>query len=122
MPGVADQQGRGGFGPASPMHAMELPATLVPACKSSDALPTPLRAIDHDLADNVRDRVGLDDVLNRVSPIVGMRSFEAAGGAKGALTGCGPEREISHARQLLGAQLRQHVQAMRGRIEEGASG
>jgi hypothetical protein len=83
---------------------------------------SPLRFVGHNLAYERRHRIGVDDVLNRVSPIVGMRSFEAAGGPKGALTGCGPEREISHARQLLGAQLRQHVQAMCGRIEEGASG
>ena len=67
-----------------------------------------------------RYRVGVDDVLDRVAPVVRISGFAGASEAKGALTGCGPEREVSHAWQPLEAHLRQHVQPMRGRIEECA--
>ena len=69
----------------------------------------PLRSVGHDLAHTGRHRVGVDDVLDRVAPVVGISGFEGARGSKCALTGCGPEREVSHARQPLEAHLRQHL-------------
>src|SRR6516225_9799072 len=53
---------------------------------------SPLQAVGHDLAHMSRHRVGIDDVLDRVSPIVGIGGFKAARGAEGAFAGCGPER------------------------------
>src|SRR6266487_3282684 len=80
----------------------------------------PLRSVGHDLAHKDRHRVGVDDVLNRLASDVRISGLKAARGAKGVLTGCAPEREVSHARQPLEAHLRQHVQAMRGRTEKRA--
>jgi hypothetical protein len=73
----------------------------------------PLRSVGHDFAHTGRDRVGVDDVLDRAAAVVRISGLKAARGAKGA-------REVSQARQPLEAHLRQHVQAMRGRIEKGA--
>jgi len=70
---------------------------------------TPLRSVGHQLAHTGGHRVGVDNVLDRIAPIVGIGGFEGAGGAKGALTGCGPKREVSHARQPLEADMRQHA-------------
>ena len=69
----------------------------------------PLRSLGHDLAHKGRHRVGVDDILDRGVAVVGISDFEGARGSKCALAGCGPEREISHARQLLEAYTRQHV-------------
>ena len=69
----------------------------------------PLRSVEHDLAHMGRHRVGVDDALDRIAPVVGISVFEGARGSKGALTGRGPEREVSHARQPLEAHPRQHV-------------
>jgi hypothetical protein len=80
----------------------------------------PLRSVGHDLSHKGRHRIGVDDVLNRLALLVRLNDLKGARGAKGALTGCAPEREVSHAQQPLEAHLRQHVQAMRGRIEKSA--
>src|SRR6516162_10624984 len=61
----------------------------------------PLRFIGHDLVYERRHRIGVDDVLNRGATVVRISGFQGAGGAKGALAGCGPKREVSHARQTL---------------------
>jgi hypothetical protein len=79
-----------------------------------------LRSVGHDLAHTGRHRVGIDDVLDRVAPVVRISGFKGARGSKCALTGCGPEREVSHARQPSEAYMRQHAYSMRGRIEECA--
>jgi hypothetical protein len=65
------------------------------------------------LAHTGRHRVGLDDVLDRVAPVVEIGGFEGARGAKGALTGRGPEREVSHARQPLEAYTTTRLPARR---------
>src|SRR5262249_38193462 len=59
----------------------------------------PLRFVGHDLAYERRHRVGVGDVLNRGAPVVRISGFECARGSKCALAGCGPKREVSHARQ-----------------------
>src|SRR5262249_8022816 len=69
----------------------------------------PLRSVGHDLAHKGRHWIGVDDIFDRGAPVVGISSFEGAHGSKCALTGCGPEREVSHARQPLEAYPRQHV-------------
>ena len=46
---------------------------------------------------------------DRAAPVVRISGFEGARRSKCALTGCGPEREVSHARQPLEPHLRQHV-------------
>ena len=61
-------------------------------------------SVSHDLAHTGRHRVGVDDAFDRVAPVVGISGFESARGGKGALTGCGPEREVSYARQSLEAK------------------
>src|SRR5438552_2069315 len=58
----------------------------------------PLLSVDHDLAHKRRHWIGVDDILDRGAPVVGIRGFKGARGLKCALTGCGPEREVSHAR------------------------
>src|SRR5262249_54811332 len=69
----------------------------------------PLPSVGHDLAHKGRHGIGVDNVLNRGAPIVRISGFEGAGGSKGALAGCGPKREVSHARQPLEADMRQHA-------------
>ena len=59
----------------------------------------PLRSVGHELAHMGRYRVGVDDVLDRVAPVIVISGFKGARGSKCALACCGPEREISHARQ-----------------------
>src|SRR5262249_1010144 len=69
----------------------------------------PLRSVGHDLAHKGRHGIGVDDILDRGAPVVGISDFEGARGSKCALAGCRPEREISHARQPLEAYTRQHA-------------
>jgi len=69
----------------------------------------PLRSVGHDLAHAGRHWVGVDNVLDRVAPIVRISGFDGARRSKRALAGNGPEREVSHARQPLEAYLRQHA-------------
>src|SRR5262245_7374055 len=69
----------------------------------------PLRSVGHDLAHKGRHRVGVDDILDRVAPVLRISGFESTRGSKCALAGCGPERKVSHARQPLEAYPRQHV-------------
>jgi hypothetical protein len=69
----------------------------------------PMRSAGHEPAHMGRYRVGVDDVLDRVAPVIVISSFKGARGSKCALAGCGPEREISHARQPLEAYMRQHA-------------
>src|SRR6516162_7184412 len=80
----------------------------------------PLRSVGHELAHVGRYRVGVDDALDRVAPVIVISGFKRARGSKCALAGCGPEREISHAQQPPEAYMRQHAYSMRGRIEERA--
>src|SRR5215471_6928138 len=80
----------------------------------------PLRSVGHELAHIGRYGVGVDDVLDRVAPVIIISGFKGTRGSKCALAGCGPEREISHARQAPEAYMRQHAYSMRGRIEERA--
>src|SRR5438876_503906 len=53
--------------------------------------------------------VSVVHVLDRVAAVVGISGFEGARGSKCALAGCGPEREVSHARQPLESNMRQHA-------------
>src|SRR5215831_11849867 len=69
----------------------------------------PLRSVGHELAHMGRYRVGVDDVLDRGAPVVRISGVKRPRGSKCALACCGPEREISHARQLPEAHLRQHL-------------
>src|SRR6516165_4046284 len=69
----------------------------------------PLRFVGHDLAYERRHWIGVDDVLNRGAAVVRIRGFECARGSKCALAGCGPKREVSHARKPLEADMRQHA-------------
>src|SRR6516162_378411 len=84
----------GALGPARPVGA-DLQKV---GCASA-----PLRSVGHDLAHEGRHGIGVDDVLDRGAPVVGISGFEGARGSKCALTGCGPEREVGHAWQLLEA-------------------
>jgi hypothetical protein len=54
----------------------------------------PLRSVGHELADTGRYRVGVDDVLDRVAPVVRISGFKGALGVKSRFAGCDPEREI----------------------------
>src|SRR5215831_5167503 len=56
----------------------------------------PLRSVGHELAHMGRYRVGVDDVVDRVAPVIVISGFR---GSKCALACCGPEREISPARR-----------------------
>src|SRR5260370_20045572 len=69
----------------------------------------PLRSVGHELAHARRHRVGVDDVLDRVAPVIVISGFKGARGSKCALASCSPEREVSHARQPLEAYPRQHL-------------
>src|SRR6516165_5831576 len=69
----------------------------------------PLRFVGHDLAYERRHRIGVDDVLNRGAPVVRISGFECARGSKCSLAGCGPKREVSHARQPLESDMRQQA-------------
>src|SRR5215831_19460456 len=69
----------------------------------------PLRSVGYDVAHKGRHWIGVDDILNRVAPAVRISGFEGACGSKCALTGCGPECKVGHARQPLEAHLRQHA-------------
>src|SRR5215471_1516509 len=69
----------------------------------------PLRSVGHELAHMGRYRVGVDDVLDRGAPVVRISGVKRPRGSKCALACCGPEREISHARQPLEADMRQHA-------------
>src|SRR6476661_6573227 len=80
----------------------------------------PVLSVGHELAHMGRYRVGVDDVLDRLAPVIVISGFKGARGSKCALAGCGPEREISHARQPPEAYMRQQAYSMRGRIEERA--
>ena len=100
MPDAAGRQVRGGF-LASQTGGAGLQKV---GCASR-----PLRSVGHDLAHMGRHRVGVDDVLDRVAPVVGIGSFEGTCGPKCALAGCGPKRKIGHARQALEAYMRTHA-------------
>src|SRR2546430_6443314 len=69
----------------------------------------PLRSVGHELAHMGRHWVGVDDVLDRVAPVIVISGFKGALGAKSRFASCDPEREVSHARQPLEAHLRQHL-------------
>src|SRR4051794_23712881 len=69
----------------------------------------PLRSVGHELAHMGRYRVGVDDVPDRVAPVIRISAFKGALGAKSRFAGRDPEREVSHARQPLEAHLRQHL-------------
>ena len=115
---------RGLFGQPDRFQTTDLPATLMPACKRSDASSCPLHSVGHDLAHAGRYWVGLDDVLDRLAPIVRISGFEGACRSKGTLTSCGPEREVSHARQSIEAHLRSmrsHARPHRG-ARQGCAG
>src|SRR4249920_3300133 len=60
----------------------------------------PLRSVGHELAHMGRHWVAVDDVLDRVAPVIRISGFKGALGVKSRFAGCDPEREISHARQL----------------------
>src|SRR5262249_53088666 len=55
-----------------------------------------------------------------IAPVIVKSGFKGARGSKCALACCGPEREISHARQPSEACLRQRAYSMHSRIEERA--
>src|SRR6516165_10997655 len=79
----------GALGPARPVGA-DLQKV---GCASR-----PLRSVGHYLAHTGRHRVGVDDIFDSGAPVIGISGFKRARGPKCALTGCGPEREISHTR------------------------
>src|SRR6476469_6042502 len=49
----------------------------------------PLRSVGHELAHMGRYRVGVDDVLDRAAPVVGISGFKGALGSKSGFAGCG---------------------------------
>src|SRR6266516_1046819 len=63
----------------------------------------PLCSVGHDLAHTGRHRIGVDDIFDRGAPVARVRRFQGACGLKCGLTGCDPECEVGHARQLLEA-------------------
>src|SRR5262249_326791 len=69
-------------------------AAWMPACKSSDALSRPSRSLGHDLAHTAG--LGVDDVLERIAPVVGISGFEGARWSESALTECGLVRVVEH--------------------------
>src|ERR1700730_1939145 len=71
--------------------------------------PRPLWSVDDELAHKRRHWIGVEDILDGGAPVVGICDFEGARGSKCALAGCGPEREVSHARQPPEAHPRQHA-------------
>src|SRR5215467_2753655 len=92
--------------PASECAGTLWPARLVGAdLQKIGCASPPLRSVGHDLAHKGRHRIGVGDILDRGAPVVGISGFEGARGSKGALAGCGPEREVGHARQPLEAHL-----------------
>jgi hypothetical protein len=99
-----------------PQPASECARTLGPArpvgadLQKVGGASRPLHSLGHDLAHKGRHWIDVDDVLDGVAPVVRISGFEGTRGAKCALAGCGPDREISHARQPLEANARQDVQ------------
>ena len=67
-------------------------------------------------------RVDVDDVLDRVAPLVRIRGLKGARGSKCALTSCGPKREVSHARATAGGAGRGGMlfKPVGGSIKKGA--
>src|SRR5262245_60007024 len=57
-----------------------------------------LRSVGHNLTHARRHWVGLDNVLDSVTPVVRISGFKGARGAKFRFAGCDPECEVSHAR------------------------
>jgi hypothetical protein len=47
----------------------------------------PLRSVSRELAHKGGQRLGVNDVLDRLAPMVGIGGLKAAGGAKGRSTG-----------------------------------
>ena len=78
-----------------------------------------MRSVSHYFAHIGFHRIGVDDVFDRVAPVIEVSGFEGPLRAKGALTGHCSEREVGHTRQPFEAYTRQRVEPMRGRIEEG---
>jgi hypothetical protein len=64
-----------------------------------------LRSVGHELAHMGRYRVGVDDVLERVAPVVRISGFKGALGAKSRLACCGPEREPAISAAFLASLL-----------------
>ena len=50
---------------------------------------------DHDLRHTGRRWICVDEVLDRIAPVIRISGFEGAPRSKCVLTGCGPEREVS---------------------------
>src|SRR3954470_23724955 len=50
----------------------------------------PLRSVGHELAHMGRYQVGVDDVLDRVAPVVCISGFKGALGVKSRFAGCDP--------------------------------
>src|SRR5262249_54900064 len=95
--------------PASARALFGHPDRLVPTCGRVGCASRPLRTVGHELAQVGRHRVGGDDVLDRVAPVVGIGGFKGARGAEGALAGRGPECEVSRTRQPPEAHPRQYL-------------
>jgi len=100
----------GTFWPARPgPSGHSIAATIDADLQEVGCASRPLHSVGHELAHMGRYRVGVDDALDRVAPVIVISGFKRARGSKCALAGCGPEREISHARQPFEAHLRQHL-------------
>jgi hypothetical protein len=61
-----------------------------------DRFPT----MDHDLRRTGRRWICVDEVLDRIAPVIRISGFEGARRSKCALTGYGPEREVGQPRQI----------------------
>src|SRR5262249_41301368 len=109
--------------PASECPGTRWPARPDPSCPSTAAnihadlqkvgcASRPLRSVGHELAHMGRYGVGVDDVLDRVAPVIVIGGFEGTRGSKCALACCGPEREISHAPPAPEHYMMQHACSM----------
>jgi hypothetical protein len=79
----------------------------------------PSGRLGHHVAHSVGHRVGLDDTLDCGPPIFVIGTHEGAGGPECRFASRRPEREISHARKLLKADLGEGPQAMGYGVHQG---
>ena len=101
---------RGLFGqPDRVQAAIALPPTLMPTCKRSDALP--VHCARSAMSSRTWAATGSASTMFSIASrrLFVISGFKGARGSKCALACCGPEREISHARQPPEAYLRQHA-------------
>src|SRR5215475_12989568 len=103
------EEGLGAAQPASESAGILWPARAVPnkgvarnigaGQQKIGSASRPLRSVGHNLTHARRHWVGLDNVLDCLTPVARISGFEGALGTKSRFARCDPEREISHARQ-----------------------